>query len=56
MRRELITEEEVRSQLRLHGIDDIAQVERAYIEPNGMVSLVRRDRGDTDHTERPETQ
>ncbi|WP_448624961.1 YetF domain-containing protein [Geodermatophilus sp. URMC 64] len=32
------------SQLRLHGIEDPAEVERASIEPNGMISIVRRDR------------
>ncbi len=44
MRRELMTDEEVASQLRLHGIEDIDEVVRAYIEPNGMISLIRRDR------------
>ncbi len=54
MRRELMTEEEVHSQLRLHGIEDVSTVERAYIEPNGMISVIRRDRGDTDESVRPE--
>lgn len=43
MRREFMTLEELRSQLRLHGIEDIAQVERAHVEPNGMISVVTRD-------------
>jgi uncharacterized membrane protein YcaP (DUF421 family) len=42
MRRELMSDEEVISQLRLHGIEAIDRVERAYIEPNGMVSVVLR--------------
>jgi uncharacterized membrane protein YcaP (DUF421 family) len=54
MRRELMTNDEVRSQLRLHGIQDVAQVERAYIEPNGMISLVRRDHSETEPVEPPE--
>lgn len=54
MRREFMTDEEVRSQLRLHGIDDITQVEQAYIEPNGMISLIRRDRNETESVEPPE--
>lgn len=40
MRREFITEEEVRTQLRLHGISDLTEVARAYLEPNGMISIV----------------
>lgn len=40
MRRELMNEDEVYSQLRLHGIEDVSLVHRAYIEPNGMVSVV----------------
>lgn len=42
MRRELMNEAEVQTQLRLHGIEDIDNVEHAYIEPNGMVSIVLR--------------
>lgn len=40
MHREFMTEDEVRSQLRLHGIEDITHIQRAYIEPNGMVSII----------------
>lgn len=47
MRRELLTTEELRSQLRLHGIDDPAEVRLAYLEPNGMISVLRRDRRET---------
>lgn len=42
MRRELMTDNEVSEQLRLYGIEDVALVERAYIEPNGRISVVRR--------------
>lgn len=54
MRREFMTVEEIRSQLRLHGIDDIAVVDRAYLEPNGMISVVRRDREETGQVEPPD--
>lgn len=54
MRREFMTWDEVISQLRLHGIEDITTVERAYIEPNGMISIIRRDRHETDPVEPPE--
>ncbi|MEU6040515.1 YetF domain-containing protein [Actinomadura sp. NPDC047616] len=55
MLREFMTPEEVPSHLRLHGIEDIAVVDRAYIEPNGMISVVRRDRGETEPVEPPES-
>ena len=42
MRREFMTEEEVTEQLRLYGVQDISSVERAYIEPNGMISVLQR--------------
>ena len=63
MRREFMTRDEVRSQLRLHGvrsqlrlhgIADFALVERACIEPNGMISVLRRDSADTEPVEPPE--
>lgn len=50
MRRELMTREEIQAQLRLHGIEDIALVERAYIEPNGMISVVSHKSKPTDDT------
>ena len=40
MLRELMTREELLSQLRLHGIDDPTGVHRAYLEPGGMVSVI----------------
>jgi len=43
MRRELLTAEELRSQLRQQGIDDLAEVHRAYMEPDGKVSVLKRD-------------
>ena len=51
MRREFMTYEEVCSQLRLHGIDDVAVVARAYIEPNGMISVIGRDGKEADPVE-----
>ncbi|MEV4455169.1 YetF domain-containing protein [Microbispora sp. NPDC049633] len=55
MLREFMTYEEVLSQLRLHGIEDIAVVGRAYIEPNGLISVIRVDRGETEPAEPPVT-
>lgn len=42
MRREFLTYDEVLTQLRLHGLENVDQVSRAYIEPNGMVSVIPR--------------
>jgi uncharacterized membrane protein YcaP (DUF421 family) len=53
MRREFMTDEELASILRLQGIEDIAMVKHARIEPNGMVSVLRRDRGETESPEPP---
>jgi uncharacterized membrane protein YcaP (DUF421 family) len=49
-----MTEEEVAAQLRLHGIRKIETVARAYIEPNGMISILRRDGEETEPAEPPQ--
>jgi len=41
--REQITEDELMSQLRLQGIDDIAQVKLSYMEPDGRISVVTHE-------------
>ncbi|WP_255416207.1 hypothetical protein [Plantactinospora sp. BC1] len=38
----------------MHGIEEIGVVDRAYIEPNGMISVIRRDHAETDPVEPPE--
>jgi uncharacterized membrane protein YcaP (DUF421 family) len=43
MAREMITEDELWSQLRLHGIDDLSRVREARIESEGTVSVVTQD-------------
>lgn len=53
LRRELMSEEEVASQLRLHGIENPEQVARAFMEPNGMISIIRRE-GAPDEPEEPD--
>lgn len=42
LEREKITHEELRAQLRLQGVDDVADVSKAYIEGDGRVSVIRR--------------
>ncbi len=47
MRRELISPDELRSQARQQGIDDIADVKMACLEGNGEISFIKRDSGET---------
>jgi uncharacterized membrane protein YcaP (DUF421 family) len=43
MRRELITEEELMSQLREQGLDDVGKVKEAYMESDGHISVVQQE-------------
>ncbi|MGH7278040.1 MAG: DUF421 domain-containing protein [Candidatus Rokuibacteriota bacterium] len=42
MRRELVTDEELWSALRQHGIRDLGEVKEAYMEGDGKLSVFRR--------------
>jgi len=42
LRMEFVTEVELRSKLREHGISDTAEVKAAYMESSGEVSVIRR--------------
>ena len=44
MRRELLTEEEIMSQLRHQGIERLSEVRHACIEPDGRISVVKKDK------------
>jgi uncharacterized membrane protein YcaP (DUF421 family) len=44
-RKELISEEEVRMLLRNQSIEDPSVVRRAYLEPDGNLSVFRNDGG-----------
>lgn len=44
MHTEFITEDELRSQLREREIEDLSEVELAFVEPDGAVSIVRKDK------------
>jgi uncharacterized membrane protein YcaP (DUF421 family) len=44
MRQQLVTEEELMSHLREEGVDDLAKVERAFIEGDGRISVITSDR------------
>ena len=42
-RRELISEEELRSQLREQGADDVSQVKSCHLESDGQLSVIKKD-------------
>ncbi len=48
MRRELITIGELLSEARLQGIEGLKQVKKAYIEPDGRISIVTGDQHPAD--------
>jgi uncharacterized membrane protein YcaP (DUF421 family) len=53
LRREFMQREELMAELRLHGITDPKQVARAYLEANGMVSVIRADQGESEEPPKP---
>ncbi len=48
MRKELITEDELMSQLRLHGIEDTGEVKEAYVEADGRISVIGKGKEGTE--------
>jgi uncharacterized membrane protein YcaP (DUF421 family) len=42
LRMELVSREELASKLREHGITDVAEVEKAYMESDGEISVIKR--------------
>ena len=52
LRKELMTRDDLLEQLREQGVEDVSQVERCFLEPDGRLSLVRRDKGKDDETPR----
>jgi uncharacterized membrane protein YcaP (DUF421 family) len=42
LRAEFVSETELRSKLREHGVSDPAEVEKAYLEPDGQVTVLKR--------------
>ena len=43
MRREYVTRAELMEQLRINGVQELAQVKRAYLESNGEISVIKAD-------------
>lgn len=52
LRREMISAEELRAQLRSQGIEDVKEVKQACLEADGQISVIRKDSGD-DHRQKP---
>jgi len=44
MRRELISEAELMGKLREHGVADLKEVEAAFIERDGAISVIKKNR------------
>lgn len=44
LRVEFVSEDELRSKLREHGVTDYAEVDKAYMESDGEVSVIKRQR------------
>ena len=42
MRAELISDNDLLSQLRLHGVDNIQEVKQAFLEGDGKISVIKR--------------
>jgi uncharacterized membrane protein YcaP (DUF421 family) len=45
LRQELMTEEELMTQLRLNGAEDVAEVKAAFLEGNGSISVITFEQG-----------
>lgn len=45
MRRELVTEEDLTTQIRRHGLEDISQVKAARVEGDGHISIITNGKG-----------
>lgn len=43
MRREFVTEDELMTQVRSQGVDDLSRVKRVWLESNGDLSVIQRD-------------
>ena len=43
MRREFVSEDELMSQIRQQGLEDLTEVRKAYIEGDGRISVIKRN-------------
>ena len=52
LQREMITRDELESQLRLSGVENIKDVKRARLEPDGKISVISYKQSETKHERR----
>ena len=45
MRKEMITADEIQSQMRQNGIEDISEIKTAYLETDGHFSFIKKETG-----------
>jgi uncharacterized membrane protein YcaP (DUF421 family) len=45
LRHEFVSESELRSKLREHGVVDPLEVDKAYMEPDGQITVLKKKRG-----------
>lgn len=55
LKAELLTVDDLMTQLREQGVEDISEVKRAYIEPDGHLSVIKYKR-EEDHQAQPDRQ
>jgi uncharacterized membrane protein YcaP (DUF421 family) len=48
LQEELMTEDELMTQLRLNGVEEVSEVKAAYLEGNGEVSVIKNEPGGGD--------
>ena len=53
LEQELITDDELLSQLRLQGVRDVSDVAEAYMEGDGRISVIERDGSHRGAPDRP---
>jgi uncharacterized membrane protein YcaP (DUF421 family) len=53
LRREFMSVDELMAELRLHGITELHEVSRAYLEVNGMVSVIQADKKESSPPPKP---
>ena len=52
LKQQWITTEEVEAKLREHGIESVAQVKAAFLEPDGELGVIKRGANETDDPKR----
>jgi len=53
LRREMLSEDELMSQLRQQGCESLAEVKNAYMEGDGRISVIRATEDNSTRTQRP---